>query len=274
MSGQAQNSIAYWAARWRLTPDGTPIRSRSGRLLPVRTGDGELAMLKVSVEPEERAGAALLDWWDGQGAARVLEHEDGALLMERATGGLSLTDMARSGEDDEAIRILCRAASRLHAPRPGQPPAGLVPLETWFRSLWPAAETHGGLLARCAETARALLDDPQDVVALHGDLHHGNVLDFGPRGWLAIDPKGLVGERGFDFAKMLCNPDRETALATGRLRRRVAIVAEETGIAPKRLLEWLSAWSALSAVWMVEDGEATELDLSMAEVAVAELGGA
>jgi aminoglycoside/hydroxyurea antibiotic resistance kinase len=41
---------------------------------------------------------------------------------------------------------------------------------------------------------------------LHGDLHHGNVLDFGLRGWLAIDPKGLLGERGFDFANIFTNP--------------------------------------------------------------------
>ena len=42
---------------------------------------------------------------------------------------------------------------------------------------------------------RKLLAEPREVCALHGDLHHDNVLDFGPRGWLAIDPHALVGER-------------------------------------------------------------------------------
>jgi streptomycin 6-kinase len=28
------------------------------------------------------------------------------------------------------------------------------------------------------------------------------VLDFETSGWLAIDPKGLIGERGFDFANI------------------------------------------------------------------------
>jgi streptomycin 6-kinase len=46
-----------------------------------------------------------------------------------------------------------------------------------------------------AATARELLAKPSEVVILHGDIHRGNVLDFGPRGWLASDPKGLVGER-------------------------------------------------------------------------------
>jgi streptomycin 6-kinase len=43
--------------------------------------------------------------------------------------------------------------------------------------------------------------------ALHGDLHHENVLDFGERRWLAIDPHGLHGERFFDFANIFTNPD-------------------------------------------------------------------
>src|SRR3546814_3749922 len=72
----------------------------------------------------------------------------------------------------------------------------LVPLAHWFRALNPAAATHGGILARCAATARALLAESRGTGVLHGDIHHDNVLDFGPRGWLAIDPKRLVGERG------------------------------------------------------------------------------
>jgi hypothetical protein len=54
----------------------------------------------------------------------------------------------------------------------------------------------------------------RDVVVLHGDMHHENILKFSSRGWLAIDPKGLVGERGFDYANIFCKPrqrDRDHA---------------------------------------------------------------
>src|SRR3546814_20543701 len=85
----------------------------------------------------------------------------------------------------------------------------LVPLAHWFRALNPAAATHGGILARCAATARALLAESRETGVLHGDIHHANVLDFGPRGWLAIDPKRLVGERGSDFANLFPHPDRK-----------------------------------------------------------------
>jgi streptomycin 6-kinase len=164
------------------------------------------AMLKLSCEEEERHGGVLMEWWDGEGAARVLARGETALLLERAVGLDSLADMARAGRDDEACRILCATAARLHAPR-AKPLPELIPLAQWFRELEPTAAKHGGILARCAETARALLAEPREVGVLHGDLHHDNVLDFGERGWLAIDPKRLLGERGFDFANIFINPD-------------------------------------------------------------------
>lgn len=257
-------------SRWRLTPAGEPIVTHSSALLPVRRG-GVPLMLKVAREPEERAGAALMVWWDGDGAARVVEHDGDAMLMERAAGPGSLARMARGGEDDEASRILCAAAARLHAPRMIPPPPSLVPLYRWFRSLWPAGEAHGGILAQAAEAARGLLADPRDVVVLHGDLHHDNVLDFGARGWLAIDPKGLVGERGFDFANLFRNPDLRTATLPGRLARQADVVAAAAGLDRARLLRWVLAYAGLSAAWSLEDGDDPHPTLAVARIAAAEL---
>src|SRR5262249_7632148 len=142
----------------------------------------------------------------GDGAAPVIAHDDGVLLMERATGVQSLETMARSGEDDEATRIICAVADRLHAPR-AKPLLEMIPLEQWFEALLRAGASHGGVLQKAHDTARELLADQQEVSVLHGDLHHGNVLDFGDKGWLAIDPKRVIGDRGFDYANIFCNPD-------------------------------------------------------------------
>ena len=261
--------FATHLARWGLVPDGEPIATPGSSLLPVRRG-GVPVMLKVAREAEERAGARLMAWWEGDGAARVLEHDGDALLLERALGDGSLARMARSGRDDEASRILCAAAARLHAPR-GRPPPELVPLERWFRALAPAAAEHGGILRRAESAARELLSAPRGVVVLHGDLHHGNVLDFGERGWLAIDPKGLVGERGFDFANLFCNPDLATAAAQGRLERQATVVAEAAGLERTRLLRWVLAYAGLSAAWTLEEGDHPEIALAVAEIAAAEL---
>lgn len=261
--------------RWNLVPDGEPIITHGSRLLPVRQA-GAPAMLKLAAHADERLGGALMAWWDGEGAARVLARDAEALLLERAEGSTSLAEMARSGRDDEACRILCAVADRLHAPRP-KPLPDLLPLDPWFRELWPAAATQGGILARSAEAARTLLAEPREVVTLHGDLHHDNVLDFGPRGWLAIDPKHLIGERGFDYANIFTNPDladpsRPVATVPGRFARRLAVVTEAARFERQRLLRWILAWTGLSAVWYLGDDDPNAaIDLAIAELAAAEL---
>ena len=259
-----------YLTRWNLTPDGEPITTATGRLLPVRCRDLP-AMLKIATAAEEKRGGELMAWWSGDGTAAVYGQEGDALLMERAMGSRSLAEMAQRGRDDEACRVICQVAARLHLPRPIPTPA-VVPLSDWFRDLFPAAAMHGGIWALCAETARELLATAQDEVVLHGDIHHGNILDFGKRGWQAIDPKGLRGERGFDYANLFCNPDPQTATAPGRVARRAEVVAEAADLDRRRLLLWVLAWSGLSAAWMLGDGEAPDHTLTVAAQAAAELG--
>jgi streptomycin 6-kinase len=263
-------------SRWHLIPDGDPIITSNARLLPVRFR-GEAAMLKVAAVEEELRGAAVLEWWNGKGAARVLARHGEALVLERATGTACLAEMARTDGDDAACRVLCAVAAELHAPRT-KPLPELIPLADWFRELEPAAAAHGGILIDCARSARALLADPREVGVLHGDLHHGNVLDFGARGWLAIDPKGLLGERGFDFANIFTNPDlddpsRPVATEPSRFARRIEIVADTAGLSRVRLLSWILAWTGLSAAWFLGDGDhrSAAIDLRVTEMAAAEL---
>ena len=117
----------------------------------------------------------------------------------------------------------------------------------------------------------------QVPVVLHGDLHHDNILDFGARGWLAIDPQGLWGERGFDFANIFTNPDlsdpaRPVATQPGVFQRRVAVVAQAAGLERRRLLQWILAWSGLSAAWFIADNDPlARIDLTIAEAAAAAL---
>lgn len=256
-------------ARWDLVPDGEVVMTPSSLLLPVRH-DGVPAMLKIAHEEEERRGGALMAWWAGDGAARVLARHGDALLLERVVGPRSLVRMVADGRDDAASRILCKTATRLHRTRPGPAP-GLVPLAVWFEALAPAARAHGGRLAAADAAARTLLADSREIVVLHGDIHHGNVLDGGERGWLAIDPKGLLGERTFDFVNILRNPDAATALDPGRLGRQVAVLADAAALERRRLLRWTLAFAGLSAAWRLAEGGPLELDFAIADLAAAAL---
>jgi streptomycin 6-kinase len=268
-----------WLARWSLVADGKPIRTHASQLLPV-LHDGTPAMLKLPEVEDERRGYLPLDYWNGDGAARLLarsEHGE-AMLIERATGQRSLAAMARSGAtgDDEATVILCDAIAALQKPR-GPAPTGLIPLYVWFKDLFPAADRRGGLLVRAAAEASTLLPAQQEILPLHADLHHDNVLDFEQRGWLAIDPKSVIGDRAFEYTILFCDPDLAdpeppVAVAPGAFERRLEIVLAKSGLERQRLLRWIIAWCGLSASWFLEDEDPlAEINLTILAKAAAAL---
>jgi len=268
-----------WLARWSLEPAGEPIKTHASQLLPV-LHDGQPAMLKLPEVEDERRGYLPLQYWNGDGAARLLARSDKgeAMLIERATGSRSLAAMARSGAagDDEATVILCDAIAALQKPR-GPAPSGLIPLEVWFKDLFPMAQKRGSILAHAAAAANELLPAQREIVPLHADLHHDNVLDFETRGWLAIDPKCVIGDRAFEYTILFCDPDLAdpeppVAILPGRFERRLEIVLEKSGLERERLLKWVLAWCGLSAAWFLGDEDPlAEINLAVAERAIVAL---
>lgn len=269
--GRTSTDFEPWLTAWGLTPDGEAITAgaSSSLILPVRR-DGAPAILKVAVDAEEKRGGAVMAYYAGGGAAEVLAHDDQAVLLERLDGPRSLVEMAHGGEDEAACRILCETAARLQAPRPGPLPQALIHLEPWFAALWPRAEADGGFFAKAARIARELLARDQAHVVLHGDIHHGNVLDGGDRGWGAIDPKGLIGPRGYDYANMICNPDAHTARR--HFNRRLEIVSQMSEQSREDVLKWLAAYTGLSASWTLSVAGDPWQALDTGGLALAELG--
>lgn len=238
-----------WLALWTLVPEGDVMSmpvTRS-RLLPVRAGE-QAAMLKLAHSADERRGASIMAWWDGQGAAPVLAFQDQALLMLRAPGG-ALVPMVQAGRDETATAILCHVVARLHAPRGSAPPTA-PPLDDLFAALLQSTDPT---LAGARGVASSLLETPRDPVLLHGDIHHGNVLDFGALGWLAIDPWGLVGERAYDYANIFPNPDL-ASVSPDRVAARLSQIAKTAELEPARLRAWAHAHAGLSAAWHAQDG--------------------
>jgi streptomycin 6-kinase len=131
----------------------------------------------------------------------------------------------------------------------------LTPLGQQFASLFERAQDHP-LLARCATVARHLLASQHDIVPLHGDLHHANVLDGGARGWLAIDPKALIGERTYETANLLTNPwpHAEIVHDADRMQRLALLYAGRLDLDVGRVLSFSLAHAGLSASWAMDDG--------------------
>ena len=95
-----------------------------------------------------------------------------------------------------------------------------------------------------------------EAVLLHGDLHHWNILSAGGDTWIAIDPKGVVGEREYEVGSLLRNPNDQIQHwpdLEARTRRRIAILAEVLGFDRHRLARWNFAQALLSIWWGYED---------------------
>jgi len=102
----------------------------------------------------------------------------------------------------------------------------------------------------------SLCASQRDPRLLHGDLQHYNVLFDSERGWLAIDPKGVVGEVEYEIGAILRNPIERPELFASRatIERRIKHFTEKLNLDYKRVLAWGFAQAVLSAIWDIEDG--------------------
>ena len=109
------------------------------------------------------------------------------------------------------------------------------------------------LVPRAAALLRELPRSAERVAVVHGDLNPGNVLRCpqGPAGWVAIDPKPLIGDPAYDPWPLLAQVDDPWRRAdpAAVLRERLAIVAAETGLDGHRIAAWGLARGVQSAFW-------------------------
>ncbi len=222
------------------------------------TGDTSPVIVKA-LKPdgfEELRGAYYLQERNGNGAVKLLglTHEPVMMLLEYA-GDYDLKAHLEAGHDAETIRIAADVIRALHSPSARPPHSELQPLRRHFKSLFDLAETSHGIYAEAAALAQHLLDQPHEIIALHGDLHHENILRS-PRGWLAIDPHGLCGDAAFDCANLFYNPLNRDDVCLDM--RRAADMAQHfatvTGKSAQHILDYAFCYGCLSAAWHCEDG--------------------
>jgi streptomycin 6-kinase len=247
-------------ALWALTPEAPPVQTQTSVVQLVRRG-AERLVLKLITHADEAGQRAALAHFGGRGAVRLVDWDGTALLMERAQPGEQLVRLVRGGRDDEATVRAGEVMARLQA-QSAPPPAGLRTVESWGRAFartGPLAIERGvepGLIDR-AEASWAELSASQGPrVLLHGDLQHYNILSDARRGWLAIDPKGVVGEPAFEPGALLRNPVGELRLYASPqiIARRTALLCERLVLDPRRVLAWAFSQAVLSALWSIEDG--------------------
>jgi len=181
------------------------------------------------------------------------------LLEERLFPGSMLVDLA---DDDRATKIA--AGVMMAIQRPAPPADGFLSLRAWFDELKGLRLRFGGGTGPFAERSVALVEElledlfaeERPPVLLHGDFHHYNILSS-ERGWLVIDPKGVIGPAEYEVGPLLLNPwgtVPDEAEAIRRTQRRIAILSERLGVERERLWKWAVCHSLLSSYWDLTEG--------------------
>lgn len=247
--------------QWRLRAGQLLADTPTGQVWKVLLANGGTAVLKVLTplgDADESSGRHLLRWRRGSGLVRLLRAAGRQLLLEYA-GDVALSSVVADDGDGVATAIAADVLARLAAPAAKPPPRGLQPLRERYAALLCRArnDSHSNSpYPAAAALAQRLFDTTTRERPLHGDLHHDNILR-GPRGWLAIDPKGLVGDAAFEAANLFFNPLHRDDLC--RDAQRIAHLALACGTAlgqsPRRVLDHAAAYGALSASWFAEDGD-------------------
>ncbi len=262
--------------RWKLSAPELIAETFSSRIWKVARDDGSVAIVK-DLKPfddvaDELRGEHYLAWRRGEGAVRLLGRDGNRMLLEYAGDRLLSQHLAEHG-DDAATEIAAEVMAKLFSASEHMPPGDLQPLRERFVSLFRAARADNDagrdtLYVEAAAIAERLLAEPHAMRPLHGDLHHDNIL-FGPRGWLAIDPKGVLGDPGFDAANLFYNPlDRDDlCLDPRRIAHMAEVFGKTLGQSPRAILDHAIAYGCLSAAWHREDKNAVDENR---ELAVAE----
>ena len=294
-------SISEASARWGLT-DVRPVPNLSYNFVAFAlSGAGPQSersrrvVLKMGVPNREfTSEMTALRLFNGNGACRLIDYEESKywMLLERLQPGVMLATLEN---DEEATHIAAEVMQKIWrspAPAPGASVEGgttntflrsarakFIKLSDWFDGLKRLRGMFNGgtgplgekLVTRVERSVKEFFAEDHQPVLMHGDFHHFNILSS-ERGWLIIDPKGVLGPACYEVGPLLMNPWRD--LLRGKdyrrlTRRRIDILHEHLGFERARLREWGLAHAVLSAWWGIEDNTGWEYSLAFAEMIAA-----
>lgn len=263
--------VDVWCERWQITllPE-IPSLSYTVVLFGTSTITGDVVLKLAPPEMEFSAEIAGLTAFQGPGVVRLLhaDREFAGMLMQRVLPGTPLRAFDDRIDDATATTIGSDMLKRVWRPAPTDH-GDLIPLSRWFRDLYRLRDQirdgRSGLSVsrESVEFAVALADtllDSHEATVLHGDMHHGNILENGHGGWTVIDPKGLVGDRAYDVGTWLLNgwPENEPGDPESILRRRVEIFTRELGLSRAQVLTGALVHFMLCVAWSTVDASPTE----------------
>lgn len=253
------STIHFCEKEWKLQI-GEPVSNLSyNYVLHAKEPNGTPVMLKLGVPSFDFSNEInTLNVYGGKGCARLLkaDAERGAMLLEKLVPGTMLSE-----EKDEkaAVHQFLEVWSAIRRPVPAECKSPTI--LDWASGLGRYNSMHpngdGPIDSRYIEMAQAyfaeLTESTIGMELLHGDLHHENILYDEEKGWLAIDPKGVVGDPYFDLISFMTNHLLKKENPKRLLSQRVEWISECLSLDRNRLLKAAVAMGILSACWGIED---------------------
>jgi len=192
---------------WRVIIDET-FETASSIIGYGRREEDSVVLKVVKHQGDEWDAGEVLSAFGGRGMVRVHEFTGGAMLLEQLRPGHSLADLSNDGRDDEATGVL---ASVIGAMRANAAVRRFATVEEWGSAFERHLACAGGslpphIVSQAGRVYGRLASTQTRRRLLHGDLQHFNVLFDSDRGWVGIDPKGVVGELEFEVGAALRNP--------------------------------------------------------------------
>lgn len=245
------------AIEWNVRLEET--RETPTSLLGFGVRDDVRVVLKMTKQHgDESHSGEVLQAYAGDGAVRVYECEVGAVLLECLEPGEQLVNVVKRGEDDLATAILAEVIAKL---ADHKAPGGCPTVADWGRGFDRYLQTGDEQISRevveeAREMYQQLVSTQHKTMLLHGDLQHYNVLLDRERGWIAIDPKGVIGELEYELCALLRNPIElpEVFADPLTIKHRLDLLTTILGLDYSRALRWSYSQSILSALWAIEDG--------------------
>ncbi len=262
--------------RWGLS-NIQPVPNLSFNFVAFAKRKNEDVILKMNVpNPELTSEMNALQFFNGEGACRLLEHDEerGFLLLERLRPGKMLSELE---DDDERTHIAADVMLNIQRRGGVTPPLQnkFIKLSDWFEGLKKIRPHFNGgtgpfpreLLEQVESFLPELFADT-DVKLMHGDFHHFNILTS-ERGWLIIDPKGVIGPVGYEVGPLMINPWNDISDRSSfkvQAERRVSILAERLDWEREKIINWATAHAVLSAWWSIEDHMEAEYSIQCANI--------
>lgn len=205
--------LARCCAKWGLTLGRPTEEIKVNYIAYVELGNGEEAVLKVGVPHDDfSTEVEALAIYEGRGINRLIDCDKAlnAMLLERLRPGKMLDSVGNAREQSE---IAARILQELHATPP--PSHHTLPhFMDWMRSAFADAKScedreraRGYIeqVPRVESMMEILMESAEPQILLHGDLHHWNILSDADRGWMAIDPKGVIGASCLGVGRFINN---------------------------------------------------------------------